>query len=233
MSLNVIINYNSEINELCSMYPVFNFLKSTRLHESEDIKWNISGIESYDAQVMFIGKTGYGKSTTLNKIIGKDLFETSDTSSCTKQLFSAEYKLNNNQYFSFNDLPGVGESKLADTQYYEWYKGMLDKSYCVVYLLRADQRDYTVDQVLFKEMFKNLNERKKVIVALNFADKIEPINRTSELTTAQLANLNKKVEEVKKLFEVKEVIYYSAALGLNIDILTEKIASVVRKVVYK
>jgi len=54
---------------------------------------------------------------------------------------------------------------------------MLNKSNCVVYLIRADHRDFRIDLECFKALFEmeNENEKSKVILALNYADKIEPV----------------------------------------------------------
>ncbi len=70
--------------------------------------------------VVFIGKTGYGKSTTLNCLLGKDIFETDDIRSCTKE---SDYALliTNNKGIVFCDLPGIGETRDADTKYRNEY----------------------------------------------------------------------------------------------------------------
>lgn len=240
MELTVHINHSAEIHELVNKYSCFNFLKNSILKENESVSWymnnnywNFQDTLVHQIQVMFIGKSGYGKSTTLNKIIGKDVFESNDVEACTKDLYSANYRLSKdrNHFFALCDLPGIGESKQADVKYYEWYREMLLKSHCVVYLLRADQRDFAIDEILFKEMFRNSDERKKIIVALNYADKVEPISRTAALSSLQIENLNKKVSTVKRLFDLTDdrILYYSATDMLNIDVLVKKITDVVRK----
>lgn len=235
MGLSVQINYQTKIKELSSRYKELNFLDGITLQESNSISWNRNGTTTYDLQVIFIGKTGYGKSSTLNSIIGKNVFETSDVEACTKALYSAEYHMNDYKpyYFSLCDLPGVGESKEADKQYYEWYRDILLKSHCVVYILRADQRDFAIDEILFKEMFKNNEEKKKVIIALNFADKVEPINRNKEflLTSQQIENINRKVDTISRLFGMSKdnIIYYSAAENFNINNLISKVSKVIRR----
>jgi predicted GTPase len=240
MDLTVHINHSAEIHELINRFSSFHFLKNVILKEDETISWymnndywNFNNTLIHQIQIMFIGKSGYGKSTTLNGIIGRNAFDTDDVKACTKDLYSANYRLNkhNNHFLALCDLPGIGESKLADTKYYEWYREMLMKSHCVVYVLRADQRDFALDEILFKEMFKNSIERKKVIIALNFADKVEPISRTATLSPVQIENLKKKVSTVMRLFDITDdrILYYSATDKLNMDGLVNKIANVVKK----
>ncbi|WP_449619512.1 GTPase family protein [Robertmurraya sp. Marseille-Q9965] len=234
MGLDVQIEYESYIDELIERYHDLSFLKTIQFREDASISWNRENGVTYDIQVIFIGKTGYGKSTTLNSIIGNNVFETNDVTSCTKKLHSAEYKIHDNKpyYFSLCDLPGVGESSEADGKYLEWYRDILQKSNCVVYVLRADQRDFTIDEKIFSSLFKNQAEKRKVIVALNYADKAEPINRKYPFqpSEAQLNNLKERMNQVSRIFDIppKNILYYSAGEGYNIEILVSMIKGVIQ-----
>ena len=236
MGVTVHINYEAEIDEWIKKYPCFSYLKNIKFPQDDnhrwttnDSHWNYVDKTTYELQVMFIGKTGYGKSTTLNRLVGSNVFETSDVSVCTKDLYNSMYRISPNipSFFVISDLPGIGESNYADNHYYDWYKEMLEYSQVVVYLLRADQRDFSVDEVLFNNMFKDTVERSKVILALNYADKIEPINRNGALSLEQLNSLTRKIEEVSRIFNFpkRDILYYSATDGINFDNLVNKIAN--------
>lgn len=238
MDLTVHINYSNEINDLINKHSSFGFLKYRSIPKEEanewymtNDTWNLDDEQVYISQVMFIGKTGYGKSTTLNKIVGKDVFESSDVEVCTKDLYSAIYRIRDNEFLSLSDLPGIGESNYADNHYYDWYRDMLEKSQCVVYVLRADQRDFAVDQILFESMFKSTEQRKKVILALNYADKIEPLNRKTSLSEQQIKNLDKKIRDVANIFNVScdNILYYSATDRININLLVNKICEKLKR----
>lgn len=235
MGVTVHINYEAEIDELINKYPCFRFLKEVKIPNDEkyqwitnDKHWNYVDKTTYELQVMFIGKTGYGKSTTLNKLVGHTVFETSDVNVCTKDLYNSMYRIDANipSFFVLSDLPGIGESNYADNHYYDWYREMLKYSQVVVYLLRADQRDFAVDEMLFNNMFKNYAEKSKVIIALNYADKIEPINRKIGLSTEQLNSIKRKIDEVSHIFDFpkEDILYYSATDGINFENLVTKIA---------
>lgn len=238
MGLTVHTELSAEIKELTKRFHCFSFLESSTLSKTNENRWfmtnsnfNYFDQEVYVLRAMFIGKTGYGKSTTLNKIVGKNVFDTSDVNVCTKDLYEAIFRMSDSNFFALSDLPGIGESNYADNRYYEWYRDMLKKSHCVVYILRADQRDFAVDEILFKQMFCSENEKEKVILALNFADKIEPINRTLGLSEEQISNLNKKIIEVSNIFHMpkSKIIYYSANDEINIDSLMLKVSEILKK----
>lgn len=240
MELNVHIVYSGEIYELTYRYPCLSFLEHFSIPQIEMNQWIMNNdywgyVDKtvYELNVMVIGKAGYGKSSTLNRIIGRDKFATDDINVCTKNLYDAVYKLNKRQdvFLSLCDLPGIGESNYADDHYYVWYRDMLKKSHCVLYVIRADQRDYSMDEIIFKHIFRENAEKEKVVLALNFADKIEPVNRQSvELSSVQRTNLKAKVSDVSKIFQIskRNIVYYSAADNLNVDILVRCIAEKLR-----
>lgn len=217
------------IDYLIKRYPELSAFKGKRISLSY-----ISGIErnttwSYrengahkknieNLQTMFIGQTGYGKSTLLNSIIGKDVFKTDDIMSCTKELQNALFWLDTEKktYLSLNDLPGIGESDIADSGYMEWYKGMLKMSSCIVYVLNADKRSHTPDFRAFKELFEGNGMKNRVVIALTCADKVGN-NRGDGITTEQLKILSHKVDEIKKLFGDLPIIPCSGKTGWNVD----------------
>ncbi len=234
MDIKVYINHFAEISEWLNRFPNLSFLKNVRIPMDDIHEWNVTNRDwgynreiGYGLQVMFIGKTGYGKSTTLNKLVGKKVFDTSDVSVCTKELFNSMYRIDPSipSFFILSDLPGVGESIDADRKYIELYKDMIDVSQVVVYLLRADQRDYAIDEMIFESLFNKSYMKEKVILAINFADKIEPLNRNGIISSEQYRNLERRVIEVSRIFNVpqKDILYYSAEENINIDVLVDKI----------
>ena len=242
MGVTVHINHEAEIDEIVSRFPCLSILKNIKISKdskhtwiTNDSYWNYTNKTTYGIQVMFIGKTGYGKSTTLNKIVGQNVFETSDVSVCTKDLYNSMYRINTSDpaFFVVSDLPGVGESNYADDHYYKWYQEMLEYSDVVVYLLRADQRDFAVDEMIFNNLFQN-DDKSKVIIALNYADKVEPINRKSGLTQEQINSLNRKIDDVSRIFNTSKenILYYSATDGINFELLVQKISKKIKQRLY-
>ena len=135
-------------------------------------------------------------------------------------------------YLAFSDLPGVGESRMADIQYRKWYRDMVLSSSCVVYVLRADQRDFSIDEDVFSELFYTEEQKENVVIALNFADKIEPISRSGKISEAQWRVLEDKIEIIREKFGVYSVIPCCAKTGEGITELISEIADILDLCVY-
>jgi predicted GTPase len=234
-SLSVKIVHEASIDELQHTAPQFLFLKNIHYPGYDRIRWKLDGVDVSCVQVMFIGKTGYGKSTTLNKICGGRFFETNDIDSCTKQLFSSEYKIDHSgsHRLSFCDLPGIGESLDTDKEYIRLYSKMFDRSACVVYIMRADQRDFSDDKKLIESFLKIIRRNiRKLIVGINYSDKVEPVTRGnfSEPSQEQKENLKRKMESVSGIFDIEneKIVCYSASEGYNLNLLLEKISTLLK-----
>lgn len=225
---------DDHISSFVNRHPNFSYLERATVNEKIEFQWTRTTgdiVENvFYSNVIFIGKTGYGKSTTLNKITNTNIFETNDNLSCTKQLYCIEYKLPNkpNHYFALGDLPGICESLEEDKKYIQWYKEFIDKTHIVVYLFRADQRDFAWDEGLFKKLFDTPEKRKKLIYGINFIDKIEPINRNYPFKPSkkQEENIEKKVDDISNFFNIdkKNIVCFSSQENYNMHLLMDKIS---------
>ena len=223
--------------ELTDLDTNFHFLKNTDPFLSACKDWQYThrhhlGYESIKKlNVIFIGQTGYGKSSLINKLINREIFETSDYEACTKVLQSANYFLNHSKkheklayVFSFVDLPGIGENDKEDEKYLRWYQDYLKEAAVIVYLFRADKRDHTQDEFFFKNVF-NKELSNQLICVISQADKIEPLSRGLDISDAQKYNLVKKEKEIKSRpflnFNDLTVLHTSSQLNINIGYLKE------------
>ncbi len=224
-----IVKHTDQIDSLIQRFPCISGLKDKEIWEYDlDVvrdyfygrrkdapqnmkyRWKVpkQSFFGYQTQicalpVMFIGKTGYGKSSLLNHIIGKSVFLTDDTRPCTQNVESAFFRLGSDPkyYLALFDFPGIGESEQADHKYMTWYADMVKDSPCIVYVLRADQRDYSIDERAFEKLFSE-EILDNVIIALNCADKIEPVNRKGEITEAQKEALEEKCDSIESILSV-------------------------------
>ncbi|MDY0362475.1 MAG: GTPase [Desulforegulaceae bacterium] len=224
----------------------YQFLKNLELSNSAFKDWRYVhahrlGYKEIKAlKIIFIGQTGYGKSSLINKLIKKDIFETSDYEACTKTLQSADYFLHHKMkhknvayHLSFVDLPGIGENDQADEKYLQWYYDYIKEAAVIVYLFRADKRDHTQDEFFFNNVFDK-NKSSQLICVISQADKIEPINRELNLSDNQRKNLLKKENEIRNQsflnFDNLNIIYLSTHLDINIMELEDKIVSRIKDI---
>lgn len=239
------ILYEEDIETLGNKYK---FLKDVELSSSAFRNWHYTnthklGYESIKAlKIIFIGQTGYGKSSLINKLIDKNIFETSDYESCTKTLQSAVFFLHHKMkhekvayHLSFVDLPGIGENDKSDEQYLQWYKDYIEEAAVIIYLFRADKRDHSQDEFFFNYVF-NKDKGKQLICVISQADKIEPINRIESLSDIQKKNLKSKKDEIRrKTFldfgEKIDILYVSSHLDYNIDTLEDKIIKKLKNII--
>lgn len=232
--MTVKIRYTGDFSELKRKHPQLHkisprFSCNWETWSMTDSRYGYVDTPIQALQTMFIGKTGYGKSSTINRFVGRNVFETDAVCACTKELHTATYRFSEEDkaFLLLSDLPGIGESMQADKEYYAWYRDMIVVSHCIVYVLRADQRDFSLDLQLWEAiMEQDYSVKNKLVVALNYADKIEPINRSGFISALQLERLEQKKRDVVRKFNIPSdrVVYYSAADNYNCDKLMDSIA---------
>jgi predicted GTPase len=217
------------LDRLIAVRPEFSYLAGKAPIASTASRW-INGYEiEHNIQIIVLGKSGVGKSSFLNALIGEKLFETSDVVACTRVMQSVDYEIpfvcweggrRVNHYVSFADLPGIGEDARRDDEYFEMYGKAINHANAVIYLVRSDQRDYTSDIEFVLRTFE-AGRRTKFFVAISAIDKISPINRSSPfvMSEEQSKNLFFKINQISKLFELpkKNIIPISASEGFGLN----------------
>ena len=237
MTLSVNIMHHTSISELTKRFKCFEALEEFCFRKKENRLWLRKKKETYDLQVLFLGKTGYGKSTTVNSLIGKSVLDSDDNKPCTRQCQSVEYRTTScgNYYLSFGDLPGIAESLKKDKAYIDIYSKFIQKTDAAVYILRADTRDYANDMKLIDMLFKSKNNKKKnnLLIGMNYCDKIEPLSRELPFlpSNKQIKNIKSKTKIISEYFNIpiQRVVPYSALSRWNL----EKLAMCIFEILYQ
>lgn len=229
--MKISVKYHGCLFELAKIHREYGVLSNAVVQEASARRWsrNKGTSHSYDLQTIVIGKSGYGKSTTLNAILGESIMGTSPVNACTRTVQSFEFKIREGNHFSIVDFPGIGESFERDIEYLSIYKRMVDRSDAIVYLLRADMRDFSIDESTINHLFPDESSRRKLIFGLNFCDKIEPISRdkNSSPSSAQQVNIKAKIAELSKIFSpANQIVPYSAESKWNLAALNKEIIRV-------
>lgn len=231
MSIEKNCYHSGGIKDLAGNFPAFKTLykKSIRPHKYNKWTNKKSGKVSHDFLIAFFGKSGYGKSSTVNSFIGSKIMETSDSDACTRSCNCVDYKISQGNYVSIGDFPGIGESEYRDKEYLKMYSDFMDYVGVIVYVMRADARDHSIDEDAYNNIFSTFGNQKKTIIAINQCDKVEPVSRGNfkSPTPEQMVNIKSKIEFLQKKFNPNNrIIPYSASTGWNMDVLAEEIVRV-------
>jgi len=199
--------------------------------------------------IVFMGKTGVGKSEACNALFGGGKeFKTNAVCSETSKL---QLETIPGLPLTLVDVPGVGEPDMKrNEQWQTLYQSVLTKGVSVtnsdgkttylpvdviVWLVKADDRSLQVDAEFYRNVFKKYCPPEmmgRVVYAISMADKIDPIRGhggwqedSSKPGAEQEKNLDIKKREVGRIFEkpAHQIVAFSASTSFNIDQLLEQV----------
>lgn len=203
-------------------------------------------LASSELTLLVLGKTGVGKSNTLNKLFGLN-WPTDDAVACTKEpqwiyLDKSQYSCLNLPYKRVRvvDMPGFGESLDDDEKYLPFYEEWIPQINSLVWVTQADTRAYKRDEIFLLKLVPLLNPSIFFTVALNKIDYLgiddgeRPFNcELGEPSEDQLKRLSEKIEDVyrifkgvvneKLFFEKDQIVPYTSIYGWGLQELKTKI----------
>lgn len=186
----------------------------------------------YEPKVAVFGKTGVGKSSLTNALFGEDACLVHDVKACTREPKEVFMKLNGgSKGIKLLDVPGVGESKQRDEEYFRLYAEILKEADMVLWVLKGDDRTFSADEEFYETCMKPyIDKGKPFAVAVNQIDKIEPFRewdvKNCKPGPTQEGNIAKKIIYVANQFgdlPASQVIPVSANENYNLNSLILKL----------
>lgn len=194
------------------------------------IEKKINELVSYTPRIGVLGKTGAGKSSLCNALFGQEICAVSDVEACTRMPQDVLLQIGEGKGITLLDVPGVGESGDRDTEYAAMYRNLLPELDLVLWVLKADDRAYSVDIDCYNNVVKpHLAAGKPFIVVLNQVDKIEPFREWNVTDCrpgpTQARNIESKVVSVASSFNLKQsqIIAVSAEEKFGLATLVDEI----------
>ena len=196
--------------------------------------------------ILFFGKTGVGKSSTLNKLFGLNL-PTDNAVACTKEphLIDVDPSHYSNLEVPYPqirvvDMPGIGESLDDDEIYLPFYEEWIPQTHSLVWVTQADTRAYKRDQIFLLKLLPLFPPSLYLTVALNKIDYLgvnegeKPFDiEQREPSEDQLQRLPEKIEDVYQcfkeaigenlIFQNDQIIPYTSFYGWGLQNLKNKI----------
>lgn len=198
--------------------------------QEQRIAEQLNDVVTYRARIGFFGKTGSGKSSLCNSLFGEDVASISDIAACTRAPQEYLLQLAETRDIVLVDVPGVGESLKRDEEYFALYKQLAPRLDAILWIIKADDRAFTVDEKCWKELVQPyIEDDAPVVVVINQVDKFNPLKEWNDESNSpgpqQLQLIQEKVAEVSRAFGISadRVIPVSAMQGFNIPHLVETV----------
>lgn len=160
----------------------------------------LSQLITYEPVIGIMGKTGAGKSSLCNALFRSEVCAVNAVEACTREPQRIRLRFGQH-YLTLVDLPGVGESQDRDSEYRELYREQLPKLDMVLWVLKADDRAFSVEETFYQSIQARCGSTMPpVLWILNQVDKVEPSERwnwrSATPSSTQLENIRRKQQAV-------------------------------------
>lgn len=183
-------------------------------------------------KVVIFGRTGSGKSSLCNALIGSYICPIGDFVSCTEEVESIDLMIGQLD-IQLLDTPGFGECILKDNECEELYQTIASDADVILWMLRADDRTFSLEEKIYDNVIKKYaHNQSSFFFVLNQVDKLEPfrewnaeVHRPSPI---QLQSIDFISTEVARIFKLpfSKIIPISAKEKYNISRLLDEIVFV-------
>jgi uncharacterized protein len=177
----------------------------------KEISDRVTKIRSYTPRVGVFGNSGVGKSSLCNAIFGKEVAKISDVEACTRKpqeiLLGSE-----NGGLILIDVPGIGEDPTRQKEYTTLYKSLVPELDLVLWVIKADDRNYASALDSYQEVFSSNESAPPVLFVISQTDKTNDTDdwdrQDYKPSGTQVGNIAIKENDVSRRFgvTVKQII---------------------------
>lgn len=169
----------------------------------------LNRLVTYEPVIGIMGKTGVGKSSLCNALFRSEVCAVNAVEACTRQPQRVRLRFGNH-YLTLVDLPGVGESVSRDGEYRELYRDLMPQLDMVLWVLKADDRAYAVEEQFYRDVFAQFSgPLPPVLWILNQVDKTEPAEQwrwlSAQPSALQAERIAQKQQAVARQLQIAEI----------------------------
>jgi len=184
-----------------------------------------------DRTVVFLGKRGVGKSSTVNRLFALS-FATDPAVECTRKPNQHRLFLADGTFYRVVDMPGIAANLDSDRRYVRYYRHWLGRADVIVWITQADVRAYKQDERFFLTYTPAVHPATRLVLGISKIDtQVHYKGPVSRVTLAADTILQRKISDVRGQIashswvtpERVPVVAYSVARDWNIDVLYETI----------